>query len=96
MHLSGEADAPDRISVGPQLAQSPPDRQGAGSPPIPGILFRPSQLRRRKGRVILGSGRNDFPALVNDQSARTAGADINSEELDIFSSTLCRRDQIRL
>lgn len=82
MHLPGEPEAGDFISAGSQGAESASNRQAAGSPPIVRILFRPSQLRRCERGVLFRAGRDHSPVFINDESAGSAGANVDPEELD--------------
>jgi hypothetical protein len=88
MHLPRKPDAGDFISAGSRDIESASNRQTAGSPPILRILFRPSQLRRCKRRVLFCAGCDDSPAFINDESAGSAGADIDPEEPDTPSHLL--------
>jgi hypothetical protein len=85
VHLSRESDAVNSGSAGAEFFQRPRHGMPAGSPPIPRILFCPSQLRRLKRLMVCGSGRNHRSPLVNDESARPAGADIDAEAVNVFS-----------
>jgi len=84
MHLSGKSDAGDFISARSQGVERVPNRQSAGAPSVARILFRPSQLRRCEWRVLCCAGCGD-PAVfisINDESAGSAGADVDPEKLD--------------
>jgi hypothetical protein len=88
MHLARESDAGDFIPARTHVVEGAPDCLAAGSPPIPRILLRPSQLRGGKRCVVVSSGSNHLSSLVHDQSASPAGADVDPEELDISSCML--------
>jgi hypothetical protein len=66
MHLPGETDAVDFIAAGSHGVESASNRQATGSPPVARILFRPSQLRRCKRRVLFRAGRDGLPVFIND------------------------------
>ena len=91
MHLSREADALNRSATLAEKLQRLLYGATAGAPPIPGILFRPSYVRRLKRRMLLGAGRNYLPALVDNQSARSARAHIDAEEVN-KRLLFCRKD----
>jgi hypothetical protein len=85
MHLSGEANTVDLISSDARVVQCEANGLAAGSPPIPGILLRPTRLRGCERRVVFCSGRNYSSVIVHDEGTGPAGTDIDSEERDIPS-----------
>jgi hypothetical protein len=85
VHLSGESDTLDRRCAGAVIFHGPAYCVAAGPPPVPRVLFRPTELRRLKCLVVGGSRREHSSALIDNQSAGTAGADINAEEGNGFS-----------
>jgi hypothetical protein len=80
MHLTGETDAGDCVSSDTCVAQSPLHGQATGSPPILRILLCPPGTRRYEIRVLLGPGCNNSAMLVDDQSPRSAGANIDPKK----------------
>jgi hypothetical protein len=79
MHLAGEPNARDLVRGNVGVAQCLANRDGAGPPPILGLLFGPSDLRRCERRVLFGRGCEYAALLIDDESARAAGANVNAE-----------------
>jgi hypothetical protein len=79
VHLAGEADATDfscaNIGVGQRLA----DRDGAGAPPVLGMLLRPADLWRGERCVLFGRGCEQAALFVDDEGPRAASANVNAE-----------------
>jgi len=92
MHLPGETDTSDLISGDARVVQREAHGLAEGSPPIPGILLRPTLVRGGERLVIFCSGRNHSSVFVHDQSTGPAGTDIDSEKRDIPSSVNQARD----
>src|SRR6202022_1873540 len=85
MHLSGETNTGDVISGDARVVQREAHGLAEGSPPIPGILLRPTLVGGDERLVVFCSRRNHSSAFVHDQGTGPAGADINSEKRDIPS-----------
>jgi len=51
------------------------------------MLLSPADLWRSKWLVVLGGGRDDAAVAIENESARAASADVNSEYVDEASST---------
>jgi hypothetical protein len=87
MHLAGEANASDvfagEIRAGKRIA----NRGARGVPPIFGLLLGPADLRSRERLMICRGGRNEPAALIDDDCARAAGANVNPKYVDRASST---------
>jgi hypothetical protein len=82
MHLPRETNTSNFISL-TRCSESTSNRKPASSPPIARVLLRPSQLRRCKGRVLLRARGDDSPPFIHDESAGSAGANIDTEKLDM-------------
>jgi hypothetical protein len=77
MHLAGEADAGNIVRAGVSPLESLGYRYPAGTPPVFGMLLGPPDLRRSKCRVLLRGRAHDAAFLIENQSARPAGSNIN-------------------
>jgi hypothetical protein len=79
MHLAAEADAGDLFAFGVTLFQQLANGALAGLPPIVRVLFGPTSAGRCK-RLMLVDGRcDDRAGFIDQQGARSPGADIDSE-----------------
>jgi len=80
--LAGEADAGDvfasEIRTGKRFAQG----GTCGVPPILRLLLGPANFRGGKGLMIFCGGRDKPTRLIDEQGARTAGANVNSENVN--------------
>ena len=52
------------------------------------MLLGPADFRRCEGSVPFGSRRDDVTLLIEDQSARASGSDINAQGVDDVSPLL--------
>jgi len=88
VHLSREPDAGNVI--GPQIGglKRLADRQSASAPPVARILLGPAGPWADERIVFFRSGSDDLSGLVNDESPRAAGADVDAEIRDAASSML--------
>ena len=77
MHLTGKSDADNFFAAQISLSQRFFYSDAAGSPPIFGMLFGPSKLRRGEPFMIFRGGGNDLAALAQDQSSRAARTDVD-------------------
>jgi hypothetical protein len=82
VHLSGKADAGDRVAANAGGRESAANRQTASAPPIAWILFRPTGVRRCERGVLFDARAEDAAFCVDDQDARAAGANVNSENVN--------------
>jgi hypothetical protein len=80
VHLARQADTFDVGRRDPALRQDVFDRLLRGAPPVGRLLFGPRGARRRKGRMAGRRRRENAPRRVNDDGARTAGADVEAED----------------
>jgi hypothetical protein len=81
VHLPGEPDAGNLIGAQGGASECFPHCDPAGTPPVFGVLFRPTNLRRGEKLVLLSSRCDDPAALADDYGASTAGANVNSENM---------------
>lgn len=95
MHLAGEADAGEVFAGEVRTRKRFANRNAGGAPPVFGLLFRPANLRRCERLMIGRSGRNEPPALIDDDGARAAGANVNPEYVDKASSSASSKSQLR-
>ena len=86
MHLSGETDASDFLRGQIRAGDGFANRDARGAPPVLGMLLGPSDLRRGKWLMVLGGGRDDAAAAIENEGACAASADVNSEYMDRASS----------
>src|SRR5438045_6443616 len=82
MHLSGEADAGNVFACEICCRKRFVNGSAGGAPPVFGMLFRPANLRRCEGLMIRRGGRNEPPALFDDDRARAACANVNPKYVD--------------
>jgi len=78
MHLAGEADACNVVAAQVRAGQSLADRDGAGAPPVFGMLFGPSDLRRGERLVFFGCGCEQAALFVDDKGARAASSYVDA------------------
>lgn len=87
MHLAGKTNAGDvfasEIRGGKRFVNS----DAGGVPPIFRMLLCPADLRRRERLMICHRGRNQPSALIDDESACAARANVNPEYVNKASST---------
>jgi len=81
MHLTGETDAGDVFSGSACVMKGFFDSRCACTPPIDGILFGPTALRRGKGLMVMSAGGGDAALSVHQQGARPASAHVNAEKV---------------
>jgi hypothetical protein len=79
VHLPGEADARDIFGAETGFGDGFGNGDATGTPPIFGMLLGPSDFWRSEGRVFFGCGCDDAPVLVDDESASSAGANVDAE-----------------
>jgi nitroreductase len=79
VHLARKADASNVSATQPRLRQHLAHGNTCRTPPVARVLLRPSDLRRRKGSMLFGRGRNHSSLLIYDQCPRPAGAYINTQ-----------------
>jgi hypothetical protein len=79
VHLSGEADTGNVFGAQTCFGDRFRNGDATGPPPVLGVLLGPADFGRSERRVLFGCGCDDAPALVDDQSARPAGANVNAE-----------------
>jgi hypothetical protein len=82
VHLAGISDATDVCGVQIGFGERRPNRDSGGAPPIFRLLLRPANLRRSKRDVFFGGGGNDPAALIYDERARAASANVNAEDVN--------------
>jgi hypothetical protein len=82
VHLSGKSDARDCVAANRSARERSANRQTASAPPIARILFGPTGARRCERGVLFDAGAEDAALCVDDESARAAGADVNSENVN--------------
>src|SRR5690242_4076300 len=99
MHLAGETDANDVFAGEIRTGKSFANCSASGVPPVFGLLLCPAYLRSREGLMICRSGRNKPTALIHDDGACAASADVNPQYVDKASPTaanqLCGEDHIQ-
>ena len=77
MHLTGESDASDFFGAQIGARDSFTNRDAGGTPPILGVLFGPTDLRRSEGLVLFRRGRDEAPVAIDDKGARSSGTNVN-------------------
>jgi hypothetical protein len=87
VHLAGEADASDVFAGETRASKNFANCCARGSPPVFGMLLGPANLRRRERLMFLRGGRNETAALIDDDSARAASANVNPKYVDVASLT---------
>jgi hypothetical protein len=78
VHLTGEADAGNVLGAEVRGRESFANRNAGGTPPVFGMLFGPSDLRRGKGLVFFGCGCEQVALFIDDEGARAASAYVNA------------------
>jgi hypothetical protein len=78
MHLSGEADAGNLLATQVALFESFADGRAARLPPVFGMLFSPADLGRGKGLMLRRGGSDEPPLRVDDERARSSGANVDA------------------
>lgn len=82
VHLAREADRGD-VFAGQIRARKRFAHGGARDvPPILGLLLGPAYLRGGKGPMILRGRRDKATRLIDEQGARPAGANVNSDNVN--------------
>ncbi len=79
VHLPGKPYASDLLGGQGCAGQRFPHCDPAGPPPVFGMLLRPTNLRRSKWLVFLGSRCEDLTSLADDDGASAAGTNVNSK-----------------
>ena|SRR5207248_2342034 len=87
MHLAGEADAGNVFACEICCRKRFAKCGAGGAPPVFGMLLGPANLRRRERLMVCRGGRNEPPALIDDDRARAACANVNPKYVDKASST---------
>lgn len=82
VHLPGKSNAGNFVGSSPAARESAPYSQRSCSPPIPRILFCPSQLRARERNVLLGAGRDNKAVFIDDERASAARTNIDPKKSD--------------
>ncbi len=80
VHLAGKSYAGDVGALEIGLGERVPDGNAAGAPPVLRILLRPSDFRRGEVGVLFGCRCDHLAALVDDERAGSAGANVNAEQ----------------
>jgi hypothetical protein len=79
MHLAAQADAGDLFALSVTFLEQLAYGALAGFPPIVRILLGPTASRRCKRLVFVDSRCDDRAAFVDQQGARSPGADIDPQ-----------------
>jgi hypothetical protein len=87
VHLTRKADAGDFFGAKICTADGLPDCNGGGPPPVFRLLLCPADPRRSKWLVFFGGGRNDAAMAIDDDGARSPGANVDPEYVNGASST---------
>jgi hypothetical protein len=82
MHLAGQSHTGNFVRPDVGAAESFAYRNPAGTPPVLGLLFGPTDLGRGKRRVFFGRRGQQVPLLIEDEGARAASSNVNSDEPD--------------
>src|SRR5438093_1616685 len=82
LHLDGETDASNFFGAEIGARDGFTNRDAGGTPPILGVLFGPTDLRRSEGLVLFRGGRNEAAAAIYDEGARSSGTNVNPENVD--------------
>ncbi len=88
VHLTGEANASDFFSFEVGTRDYLANRDAGGAPPVFGMLLGPADLRRSKGLMLLRGGSDDPAVAIDNDGARSSGANVNPEYVDRASSTI--------
>src|SRR5260370_42257853 len=82
VHLTGEANSSDFFSFEVGIRDDLANRDAGGAPPVFGILLGPADLRRSKGLELFPGGGDDPAGVIDDDAARSPGANVNPEYVD--------------
>src|SRR5438876_1706704 len=82
VHLAGETDASNFFGAEIGARDGFTNRDAGGTPPILGVLFGPTDLRRSERLVLFRGGRNEAAAAIYDEGARASGTNVNPENVD--------------
>src|SRR5262245_43960125 len=85
MHLSGKSNAGDLLLLNTGFGERLGNGNLCRTPPVIGILVRPTDSRRGKGLMFFSNGGKNPPMLVDNNCARTAGAYVDSENTRFHS-----------
>jgi len=79
MHLARKSDGGDRVRRESRRLKRFANSQRGGAPPVSRVLFRPARLRTGEIGMRLRAGGQDCSPVIEDDRARSAGADVNTE-----------------
>jgi hypothetical protein len=82
VHLAGETNAGNVSACVIRARQRFAHRKASGTPPIFRLLLGPANLWRSKWLVILGSCVDQAAIWIDDDRARAACADVNSQDVN--------------
>ena len=82
MHLTGQSYARDIVASEVGTGERFANRDATGAPPIFGMLFGPTDLRRSEGGVFFCSGREQMALLIDDEGACAASSYVNAYEFN--------------
>jgi hypothetical protein len=80
VHLTRESNTGNLVGCSPAAGKGAPHSQHRGSPPIPRILFCPSQLWAGKRNVLLGAGRDNAAVFIDDECAGATRTNIDPKK----------------
>jgi hypothetical protein len=79
VHLSGEAYTGNVIREQASILDRLRNRQTTGPPPVFGMLLGPSNFGRGERFMLFSCGRDYAALFIEDESARSAGANIDAK-----------------
>jgi len=85
VHLAGKTDRGDGIGGETRGLQRFANGQRGGAPPVARILFGPAGLGTGEIGVLFRAGSEDCAAFIDDDGARAAGTDVNTENWNTAS-----------
>jgi len=85
MHLARKSDSGDRFGRETGTLESPANCKCGSAPPVARVLLRPSRLRAGEIRVLFRARGKDRAMFAEDDSAGSAGSNIDTEDWDTAS-----------